>query len=82
MSRTAASICWPTSLSCARSSPISLMPMGVLMPVASMSMRVLIGIVQALVSPGNCTIPSSSVMMSSMVLARVFSTVLPWRMTV
>ena len=29
------------------------MPTGVLMPVESMSMRVLIGIVQALVTPGN-----------------------------
>ncbi len=29
------------------------MPTGVLMPVLSMSVRVLIGIVQALVSPGN-----------------------------
>ena len=38
------------------------------MPVASMSMRVLMGIVQALVTPGNCTIPSSSRLMSSMVL--------------
>ena len=30
-----------------------LMPTGVLMPVESMSMRVLIGMVQALVRPGN-----------------------------
>ncbi len=32
---------------------MSLMPTGVLMPVESMSMRVLIGMVQALVNPGN-----------------------------
>ena len=44
------------------------MPTGVLMPVASMSMRVLMGIVHAFVSPGNCTIPSNSEMTSSMVL--------------
>ena len=33
--------------------PATLMPTGVLMPVASMSMRVLMGMVQALMSPGN-----------------------------
>ena len=41
--------------SSARSGPAILMPTGVLMPVASMSMRVLIGMVQALFRPGICT---------------------------
>ena len=36
-----------------RSGPPILMPTGVLMPVESMSMRVLMGMVQALVRPGN-----------------------------
>ena len=37
-----------------RSVPNTLMPTGVRMPVASMSMRALIGMVQALETPGNC----------------------------
>ena len=47
------SISSPTSASTWRSSPSSLIPTGVLIPVASMSIRVLIGIVQAFVRPGN-----------------------------
>jgi hypothetical protein len=41
--------------SSAKSGPAILMPTGVLMPVASMSMRVLMGMVQALLRPGICT---------------------------
>ena len=44
----------PVSIS-ARSLPITLTPTGVRMPVDSMSMRALIGIVQALETPGNCS---------------------------
>ena len=44
------------------------MPTGVLMPVASMSMRVLIGITQALVTPGNRTDASSSSMILRVVM--------------
>ncbi len=36
------------------------MPTGVRMPVASMSVRALIGMVQALLTPGNCNARSSS----------------------
>ena len=50
---TTASISEAMRSSSARSGPATLMPTGVLMPVASMSMRVLIGIVQALFRPGN-----------------------------
>ena len=50
--------------------PATLMPTGVLMPVASMSMRVLIGIVHALVSPGICTALFIAVVSSSMVRGR------------
>src|SRR3954452_10394526 len=39
----------------ARSVPITLTPIGVRMPVDSMSMRALIGMVQALETPGNCS---------------------------
>src|SRR3984893_9982886 len=38
-----------------RSVPITLTPIGVLMPVESMSLRALIGMVQALETPGNCS---------------------------
>ena len=38
-----------------RSAPKTLMPTGVRTPVVSMSMRVLIGMVQALVMPGSCS---------------------------
>ena len=40
--------------------PSTLTPTGVRMPVASMSMRALIGIVQALETPGNCSALSIS----------------------
>ncbi|MNS61313.1 hypothetical protein D3C72_943370 [compost metagenome] len=43
-----------------RSGPAILMPTGVLMPVASMSMRVLMGGTQALVRPGKRMRESSS----------------------
>ena len=52
-SRRIASICSPIASSVVRSGPAILIPTGVLMPVESMSIRVLMGIVQALVSPGN-----------------------------
>ena len=45
-----------------------LMPTGVLMPVESMSMRVLIGMVQALVSPGNWMASFSAVVSCSTVM--------------
>ncbi len=44
------------------------MPTGVLIPVASMSILALMGMVQALVTPGSWTIALSSRVMSSMVL--------------
>ena len=43
-----------------RSGPKTLTPTGVRMPVASMSMRALIGMVQALLTPGNCSASSIS----------------------
>ena len=43
-----------------RSRPITFTPTGVRMPVASMSMRALIGMVQALETPGNCSALSIS----------------------
>ena len=43
-----------------RSWPMTLTPTGVRMPVASMSMRALIGIVQAFETPGNCSALSIS----------------------
>ena len=48
-----------------KSVPDTLIPTGVLMPVASMSIRVLIGCTHALVTPGNFTRASSSLIMSS-----------------
>ena len=44
----------------ARSLPNTLMPTGVRMPVDNMSMRALIGMVQELAMPGNCSARSSS----------------------
>ena len=52
----------------ARSLPKTLMPIGVRMPVASMSMRARIGIVQALDTPGNCIALSISAMSLSIVM--------------
>jgi hypothetical protein len=51
-----------------RSWPITLTPTGVRMPVASMSMRALIGIVQAFETPGNCSALSISWIRLSMVM--------------
>jgi hypothetical protein len=44
------------------------MPIGVRMPVDSMSMRALIGIVQELATPGNCSALSISAISLSMVM--------------
>ena len=51
-----------------RSLPNTLMPIGVRMPVDSMSMRALIGMVQALATPGNCSALSISAISLSMVM--------------
>jgi hypothetical protein len=51
-----------------RSLPKTLMPMGVRMPVDSMSVRALIGIVQALATPGNCSALSISAISVSVVM--------------
>jgi len=48
--------------------PITLTPIGVRMPVDSMSMRALIGMVQALETPGNCSALSISAIRLSMVM--------------
>jgi hypothetical protein len=56
---------------CARSLPATLMPSGLLMPVASMSIRLRIGGIQMLVRPGRRTRLSSS--------STSFSTVMPGR---
>ena len=61
----------PMTCISSRSGPATLIPTGVLIPVASMSMRFLIGITQALVSPGICTRLLSSCLS--------FSTVMPGR---
>jgi len=50
-----------------RSAPATFTPTGVLMPVESMSMRVLMGMIQALVRPGKRTRASSSATRSSRV---------------
>src|SRR3982074_457490 len=60
---------WRASLSIStRSVPITLTPTGVRMPVESMSMRALIGMVQALETPGNCSALSSSAISLSTVM--------------
>jgi hypothetical protein len=51
-----------------RSLPKTLMPIGVRMPVDSMSMRALIGMVQALDTPGNCSALSISAISLSVVM--------------
>jgi hypothetical protein len=51
-----------------RSLPKTLMPIGVRMPVDSMSMRALIGMVQELATPGNCSAWSISAISLSMVM--------------
>ena len=53
-----------------KSVPKTLMPIGVRMPVVSMSTRVLMGIVKALVHPGSCSFWFISDVSSSQVLAR------------
>ncbi len=55
--------CWMT----AGSLPATLTPSGVLMPVASMLIRFLIGITQALLRPGSLTVRSSSAIRSAVV---------------
>src|SRR3546814_6009907 len=50
------------------SGPDILMPIGLLMPVASMSMRLRIGGTKRLVRPGTCTAASSSCSSFSMVM--------------
>ena len=66
--RIAASIWRATFSISARSVPYTLTPTGVRMPVASMSMRALIGIVQALDTPGNCSALSISAISLSIVM--------------
>jgi len=51
-----------------KSGPAIFTPTGVLMPVASISMRVLMGMTQALVTPGMSTVASSSSMSWSSVM--------------
>ena len=51
-----------------KSRPITLTPTGVRMPVASMSILALIGMVQALETPGNCKDVSSSLISLSTVM--------------
>src|SRR5256885_1312051 len=58
----------PTCSTWLRSVPNTFTPMGVRTPVVSMSTRVLIGMVQALVHPGNCIFPFISVVSSSQVM--------------
>ena len=48
--------------------PITLTPIGVRMPVDNMSMRALIGIVQAFETPGNCRALSISAIRPSTVM--------------
>ena len=63
----------------ARSPPVTLTPMGLLMPVASMSMRLRIGGTHRLDSPGTCTArSSSSTSLSGVMPARHCSRGLSW----
>ena len=66
--RTAFSISRPIRSSAARSGPNTLMPTGVRMPVASMSFRPLIGMVQAFVMPGSFTAESIAATRASYVI--------------
>ena len=54
------SICFASRSISTRSVPITLTPIGVRIPVESMSMRALIGWVHALETPGNCSARSIS----------------------
>ena len=65
---TADSISVPIRSSSSRSGPNTLMPTGVRMPVASMSMRPLIGIVHELLMPGNWIARSISSISRSVVI--------------
>jgi hypothetical protein len=65
---TVASICLASFSISAKSLPKTLMPIGVRIPVDSMSMRALIGMVQALATPGNCIALSSSAISLSVVM--------------
>ena len=56
-------ICWIIT----GSLPATLMPTGVLIPVASMLIRFLIGMTQMLLNPGNLTMRSSSAIKSAVV---------------
>jgi len=67
---TAASTSRATRSSWARSGPETLMPTGLLMPVASMSTRLRIGGTHRLVSPGTWTAASSSAISLSLVMPR------------
>ena len=63
----------------ARSEPATLMPTGLLMPVASMSMRLRMGGTQTFDSPGTCTArSSSSITLSGVMPARHWSRGLNW----
>ena len=62
------SICLASLSISTRSVPITLTPIGVRMPVDSMSMRALIGMVQALETPGNCSALSISAIRLSIVM--------------
>src|SRR3546814_3290857 len=59
----------PMRASSLRSGPDTLIPIGVLMPVDSMSIRVLIGMVQALATPGMWIARSISAISSRVVLS-------------
>ena len=65
---TTASISRDTRSMSSRSEPNTLMPIGVRMPVDSMSMRARIGIVQLFDTPGNCSALSSSAISLSVVM--------------
>ena len=61
------SICFASLSISTRSVPITLTPIGVRIPVDNMSMRDLIGMVQALDTPGNCSARSISAVRLSIV---------------
>ena len=63
----ACSISCETCCNTFRSGPDTLIPIGVLIPVDNISIRVLIGIVQALATPGNCIALSISLISSLVV---------------
>ncbi len=76
---TAVSICVVNRSMVARSAPATLMPTGLLMPVANMSMRLRMGGTQTLESPGTLTMrSSSSTSLSGVMPARHWSRGLNW----